>query len=459
LVDSDLTTGDILGMIKKIAIPSSVGFLFNTLFNVVDTYYAGKIDELALSGLSISFPIFFILIALGVGMSTGLTALLSISIGKKEMGEFHRLCFNATVLTVCISAIFTIGSFTFSEILFRLVQADGLVFIYGTQYMNVIFLGSFFFLMNAIFSGILSAQGDTKSYRNILILGFLLNLFLDPLLTMGWFQLPRLGTMGIAIATILSQCVGFVYMFKKLLRSPRFEGSTFTKQKFCLKTQMDILCQGIPATINMASIAVGFFFINLFVMNLGGDLAIAAFGVAIRVEQIALLPAIGLNIAVLAIVGQNFGAGHFERIRKVIRTSLIMGIGVLSLGIVILYPLASDLIGFFQENPRIIEIGTEYLRIELMAFYTYVIINVLLSGLQGIKKPYYAIWFGLYRQVLLPVPVFYYLGITLDWGLEGVWWGIVFINWSAAVLAWIVSRKVFKNMEESNRVTEVPSTT
>lgn len=170
-------------------------------------------------------------------------------------------------------------------------------------------------------------------------------------------------------------------------------------------------------------------------------MTLAGFGAAVRIEQIALLPALGLSTATLTISGQNFGAGLFERIEEVMKKSIFAGVGMMMIGAVIIFPLAEVLISIFNSDPEVVKAGAQYLRIEVIAFPTYVILGILLAVMQGIKKPIFAVYIGLYRQIIMPIPLFYFLGEILGLGVAGIWWGIVFLTWSSVVITYIYSRK------------------
>jgi putative MATE family efflux protein len=452
--NTDMTTGSVISHIKRIAIPSSIGFLFNTLFNVVDTFFAGKLGPDALAGLSMSFPIFFIILALSSGIGTGATALLSIALGKKNTDDFHRLGLNAIVMGAIMSVILIFSASSISPLLFGFMGANGLALSYGIAYTNVLFYGCFFFIMNFIINGLLNAQGDTRTFRNFLLIGFLLNIILDPLFIMGWFGLPKMGVAGIALATVIVQVIGTFYLSYKLRKSPIFNFNLLKKAKISFVTSGSILKQGIPASLNMMTIAIGVFVINHFVVKFGGQTAVGAYGVALRIEQLILLPAIGLNIAVLTITGQNFGARNFSRIYEVYKLSIIIALVIMTFGMFVIYPFAKVFVGWFNSDISIVSVGVQYLRIEVFGFFTYVILSISSSILQGVKKPVFAVYIGLYRQIILPVAIFYYLGDVLQWGLLGVWWGIVIINWSAVVISVIYTLIILKKVSKVDLLNE-----
>lgn len=445
--DHDLTVGSIPSHVRSIAVPASIGLFFNTMYNVVDTWYAGRISTEALAGMTIAGPIFFLVLAISFGIGNGATALSAIAIGKKDNTDFSRLLMNAVFLGVIVSVTILVAAPFLVPFLFRVSGSSGQEMALGIGYTNTIFYGALFFIMNAIINGFLNAQGDTKSYRNFLILGFLLNLFLDPLFIFGWFGLPKLGTVGVALATVIVQAIGTFYLTYRLIVSPLFDRKLFFKERPNLETIRQLISQGLPASLNMATIALGVFITNYFVLAFApGPHTIAAYGASMRIEQIALLPALGLNTAALTIAGQNFGAMKYDRIHQVRRLALTVAVGMMVVAALIIYPFSPYFIAFFNKTPEVIAAGTHYLRIEAFALPTYVILNIEISILQAVKKPNFAIWVGLYRQILMPFILFQVLGSLLAMGITGVWWGIVFINWSATVVAIIHTRRTLSKV-------------
>src|SRR6056297_2494469 len=252
---NDLTTGNLLKHLKNIAIPASIGYLFNTLFNVIDTFYAGKLSTEALSGLTVSFPIFFIIIALSVGIGRGATALMSIALGQKNNKDFNTYAYNAFAIGIVASIILIASSGFIVPVLFDLTGSTGEAKNLGVMYTETIFYGAIFFIFNYIFNAILTAQGNTKPFRNFLVLGFFLNVLLDPILIFGWFGIPKLGTTGIALATVIIQGVGTVYLYNKAIKSEAFKLEPFKMSCIQLKKIKELLEQSIPATLSMSTIA------------------------------------------------------------------------------------------------------------------------------------------------------------------------------------------------------------
>ena len=448
-----LTEGSIRKHILRIAVPTSTGMFFNTMFNVVDTYFAGQLGTASLAGMSASFSVFFILTAMTAGVGTGIAALLSNAIGRKDHPTADRLTANGLLLAVVVGCVLTVLGVLFAPYLLALLGASGDAYAEGSRYVSCIYTGSLFFALNSAMNALLSSRGLTKPYRNFLIFGFLLNLILDPLFIFGWLGLPKLGTMGVALATVIIQFVGTVYLSFKVRKLIDVKLEKLSPKQFSLQKQREILGQGIPAALNMLTIAIGIFVINFFIYRFGNDASTAGYGAGMRVEQIALLPAIGLNTATLTLVGQNYGAGQLDRVRETFFTALKIGLAIMVVGIAIIFPLAPLLIGLFNDDPAVVFEGTRYLRIDMTAFFGYVIINICLSMLQGLKKPHYAIWVGIYRQLAMPALLFWLLGDVLELGLPGVWWGIVATVWTGALGMLYLARNEYRKLQNQSEST------
>ncbi len=442
---NNLTEGSIKKALRQIAIPASIGFLFNTLFNVVDTYFAGQLSVSALAGLTISFPIFLITIALASGVGTGSTALAAIALGKKDQLGYHQIAKNALLVSMLIAVVLLVVSPFAIPWLLQVSGGTGEVLSEGLAYMNVVIIGAVFQILNFTFNGLLSAQGNTKPFRNFLIIGFFLNLILDPMFIFGWFGLPRMGTAGVALATVLVQVIGTIYLGISFFKSQGYDRSLFMKSRLSITSVRQLLKQGIPVSLNNATVSIGIFIIQYFIYQFGTNETIAGYGVAVRIEQIALLPTIGLNIATVALVGQNFGAQQWQRILQSIKQAAKYALILLTIGLVIIYPFAPQLVGIFNQDPQVIQEGARYLRIEGLAIYSYSMIGIASSVLQAIKKPYYALMIGVLRQ-FTPIFVFYALGQLLSLGVTGVWWGIVLVNYTATILVWMIVYRLLNKL-------------
>ena len=201
----------------NIAIPSSIGTIFQNLYSVVDSIFAGKmISEIALAAIGQIFPIYFIIIALGVGLSIGTTSLIANSIGENNLENSGIIFSQSFILSILVSIFITTLGVYFSPSIISSINNDKETLELSIQYIHIIFFGSIFIFILMSINSSLSAQGDTKSYRNVLIFSFFLNIFLNPILISGkifsFKLISPLGIEGIAYATIISQFVGVFYL-------------------------------------------------------------------------------------------------------------------------------------------------------------------------------------------------------------------------------------------------------
>ena len=374
----DLVQDPISRLIRQIALPASVGVFFSTMFNVVDTFFAGLDSTDALAALAVSFPIFFIIIALGSGIGQGATALISNAAGQGDLEEAHHLSLQALSFGVLFSAPLTVFGLWSAPFLCRFLGAEKEHLSLSLAYMNTVLLGLVFFLVQSALNATLQAQGTTRTFRNVLLVGCLANVILDPWFMLGGLGLPAMGLRGIALATVVIQIGGSIYLLCKVQHTRIWRGWRWSWLKPDAKLYGSLAAQGLPASLNMLTVALGIFLVTWFVGRFSKE-GVAAYGIATRIEQIFLLPTIGLNIAILSLTGQNNGAGRFDRVREAYRTSLKYGLTLMvAAGVIVLFG-AGTMMALFTSD-RVIGIGTEYLRVASVTLCSYVMCVLLLLG-------------------------------------------------------------------------------
>ncbi len=440
-----LLNDDIPSLLKQIAIPASTGMFFNTMYNVVDTFYAGLISTEAISAMSLSFMIFFTIIGLGYGFSSAMTALIGNANGKRKR-FLASLYAHKGIFFMQLFAIFlTIIGFIFSPYMFTLLGASGNYLQTAYDYMNVILAGTIFFMTNFALNAVLVSKGDTKSYRNTLIFGFFANLILNPLFIYGLWFIPAMGISGIAFATIVTQIISNIYLLKKVLDTKLIH---FENIKYFMphkKIYKDLVVQGIPSSMNMLIMAFGSLILMYFV-SLYGVKAVAGYGVGFRVEQLMLLPALGLSSAVLSIISNNFGAKRYDRVQETLNKALKYGFIISTIGITFLYIFGKLIIQQFDDDVEVIRYGFDYLIIEVWIFYAYVILFICVSTLQAIKKPKMILYIALYRQIIAKFLVAYILVIWLALDYIYLWVGVLFMIYSAAIFAYFYTQNILKKL-------------
>ena len=444
---SDLTSAPIPQLVRRLAIPAGTGFFFNTMFNVVDTWYGGQLSTSALAAMSLSFPVFFLILAIGSGVSTGATALIGNALGRKDNEEARRFLSQSLSFALLNSLFLTVAGLSLAPHIFMLMGARGEYLSLALSYMNVIFAGSSFFLLNYVMNAILNSHGNTLAYRNFLIGGFFLNLALDPWFMYGGAGLPALGLSGIALATVFVQCLGVFYLFSQLSKTGSMPSFALADLRPRWSYFRELFRQGYPSAMNMMTVSLGIFIITWFVGRFG-EHAVAAYGIGTRIEQIALLPVMGLNISTLALTAQNFGAGRVDRIRETVKVSLRYGVLLATTGTVAALLYGRQLMGFFTTDRSVIDAGVGFLAVEAYVLPAYVLLYISVSAMQGIKMPLFGLIIGLYRQIAGPAFIFHLFTTVMGLGLIGIWWGIFGITWSAALVVVIYVSRTLAKLEK-----------
>jgi len=414
---------------------------FNTMYNVVDTLFAGFISTEAIAALSISFPLFFIILSFTQGLSTGAAALISNALGRGDEISTEKISAQVLVFAFfCYLAILAIG-LTASQPLFQLLGASGAYLEMARAYMDVIFWGSLFFIFLYAANAILIAHGNSRTMRNYLVLGFFLNAALDPWFLFGGFGLPAMGLAGIALATVVTVFLGCCYILYTVTKSGFLRivsWRDFIPHPPLLK---ELAVQSFPASLNMMTVGIGIFVIQYFLKPWGSS-AMAAYGICMRIEQIVLLPSIGLTVATLAIVGQNNGAHRFDRIRQTVRLACRYGFFLTLIGLLLIFVYPQPLIALFNNTPEVMDLGVTYLRIASLNSYAYILLGIFISALQGMKHPAFPFAIGLSRQIIVPFLLFPW---AASLGLLAIWWTIFGIVWTAAfatimIFFWMIKR-------------------
>ena len=430
-------------LIKKIAVPASIGTLFQTLFNIVDTFFAGKISPEALSALAKSFPIYFIIIAASVGVTVGGTSLIANSIGEKNKANILNYFGQTIIYGIFLSIIVTVIGLVFASNIFSLMGSSLEVINLGLNYTNVIFSGSIIFISVVALNSLLHAEGDTKTFRNVLILSFFLNISLNPLFIFGYGPIPAMGVTGIGVATIICQIIAFLLLLKKIFNSKSLKEISFKHFYPNMYFLKRILSQSAPISAALFMISIGNFIILAYVSRFG-ETAVAGYGSATRFEQILLLPVLGLNTAIISIVGQSFGAKNYLRVKHSYYYAIFYGTTIMIIAGLIIFFSADKIVNIFTNNVVVISYGTIYLKISALIFPTYPIYFISNGFFMALKKATYAMNLNIIRNVLLPVPTIL-LANYIGGSFKSFFLSYCLFNWVFAILLLVFVSIYIKN--------------
>ena len=429
-------------LVRKLAVPAMIGTLFQTLYNIVDTFFAGKISPEALSALSKSFPIYFIIIATSIGVTVAGTSLIGNSIGennnKKILNYFSHIIYYGILVSIFITFL---GLYFAEKVFFSMGSTEEVVTL-GLEYTNIIYSGSILFILVVSLNSLLHAEGDTKTYRNVLILSFLLNILLNPIFIFGFLFIPAFGVKGIGIATIISQFFSFIIILLKVLKNPRILKITneFLTPKFLYFK--NIFFQSMPITISICGYALAAAIIFTYVGQ-SGEYAVAGYGVGTRIEQVVLLPILGINTAIISIIAQNYGAKNFDRIKQTYLTAIKYAFIIMITSGIIVFISAGFITSIFSSDPEVIEYGKRYLKISAFVLPAYPVFFLSNGFFMALKKSENAMISNFFRNVLNPIVVFH-IAKYIDASFETFFWIWVGINWFFSISYFLVVIYYFK---------------
>ena len=438
----DLTTGPMALHFRTLAIPAAFGMLFTTLYNVVDVYYAGLLSTDAQAGLAIGYQAFFILMAVGFGLSSALSTLVSNAKGSGDAAEAQRyvvqgLAFGGVITASCM----VIGWFLGPELIV-LVSEPGAYRDAAMGYFYWLIFALPGFLLAYGGNGILQAHGDSRSMQRALMAAFIANIGLNPLFMFG---LPGvwsgMGFNGIAAATIISQTGVMVYILVRIFRLEVMQSVQINAFQPDKDSFRKIFAQLLPAGSAMIIMFISGFVVQFALKTFGGH-AVAAYGVALRIEQILLLPVLGMTGALLPIAGQNFGAQKYDRVREALKYCWGVGFAMTALATPILFFGGTFVMALFSNDPDVIRAGSSYLRIDAFLFPIYMMLFSINSLLQAFKQAIWTLWISVYRQGFA-VAFFVWVFISFtDFGVQGVWFGIA----AAVTSGWVLSLIILRNV-------------
>lgn len=444
-IKSDLTTGKISIHFRNLAVPMAIGMIFYTLYNMVGIFFAGKLSTSAQAAIGIGHLVFFFLIAFGFGLNAAMAGLVGNARGRGDAENAKEIVDRGFVFTVFISIFLVIVGFVFGPLIINLISEPGLYRYFAGRYFLFLLISLPAFLISYTCNGALQAQGDSLSMQRALTMAFFLSVLLNPLLVFGvpgiWngFRFD-----GITIAAILSQLSIMIYMVSKLKCSEIGLRISFKGFMLPRPIYIKIFNQMLPQCLSFQMVIIGSLVIQ-FALKGFGEHALAGYNIALRIEQLLLLPILGMTHALLPIVAQNFGAQKYDRVRKALFYCWKFGILTMILAYPVIWVFGALIIALFSSNLDVIDVGIGYLRIDGLILPFYAMLFAVNSFLQGVTRPASIFWIGLFRQGLLTGFFIWFLIVVLDFDIWGVWIGAamsVIFGWMLSIfIAYRVARR------------------
>ncbi|MCA9371122.1 MAG: MATE family efflux transporter, partial [Candidatus Peregrinibacteria bacterium] len=356
-----LTEGPILSSLFSLSVPIVLSNLLQSAYQITDTFWVGRLSAEAVAAVSISFPISFLLMAIGGGLPMAGAVLVSQYKGKGDDVAVNHTVAQTFLFIIGIAVLLTSIGYVSAEHIIRFMGAAPAVISDATLFLRVTFLGYLFVFMFFVFESLMRGFGEPKLPMKIVLATVLLNLVLDPLFIFGYGIIPPMGVAGAAMATFCTQALAALIGTLALLRGQygmhiRLQDLRpdllFFRQAFFL---------GLPSSIEQSTRALGMTVMTLLAASFG-TMAVAAYGIGVRMLILVIIPALGLSIATSTFVGQNIGAGHIDRAERATRIGAGIGFLILSTCGVLLFFFARPLTLFFiPEGGEAVEMAVTFL--------------------------------------------------------------------------------------------------
>ena len=425
-------------LILSMALPMVISMMVNSLYNIVDSFFVAQISEDAMTALSLVYPVQNFINAVGIGFGVGMNAVIALHLGAGNREKANLAATQGLALGVVHTVILTAGAILFMPVFLRFFTDKEAVVDLGIRYSVVVFLFTFFVVTGVAFEKIFQAVGRMKVSMISLMCGCILNIILDPILIFGLGPFPEMGIEGAALATGLGQACSLIIYLAVYFISPihvRIGRKYLSPDKEMIVRLYSV---GIPATLNLALPSVLISALNAILASFS-QVYILVLGIYYKLQTFLYLPANGFVQGMRPLVGFNFGAGEYKRVRKIYDIVLCMSGAIMAAGTIICLALPGQLMGLFTDNPETIRTGETALRI-ISAGFLVSAVSVTSSGaLEGMGKGTPSLIISLSRYIVVIIPAAFIL--SRIFGAVGVWNAFWIAELITAAVAYIVYKR------------------
>lgn len=404
-------------LLLEFSIPAIVGMLVNSLYIVIDRMFIGRVvGAMAISGVSLTFPIVIIIMAFSMLVGIGSAATISIRLGQNKQDEAENILGNALVLLIVVGIIVTFFGLVFLEPMLTSFGATNNTMEYAKQFIVILLAGSIFQIIGFGLNNIIRSEGNPKKAMSTMLIGAVSNIVLD----FVFIYILKFGIRGAAVATVISQAINMIWVLYYF-----FKGNSMLKirkNNLVLKKDLvkSIFSIGMaPFAMQLAASLVNII-LNRSLGIYGGDLAIGAMGIINGIATIVLMPIFGINQGSQPIIGFNYGAKLYNRVKEALKLAIIAGTVISTAGALSVHIFPYVLVSLFNKfDMNLTKITVNGIKI-FMLMYPIVGFQVVSSNyFQAIGKAKVSMFLALLRQVIVLIPLIILL--PKIFGLNGVW--------------------------------------
>jgi MATE efflux family protein len=440
--ENKMGTMPINKLIINMSLPLITSMFVQAFYNIVDSLFVARINEDALTAVSMSFPAQNLMISAGVGVGVGITALIARYLGAHDEKGITRVVHNGIFLGILNSILFALFGIFLAKFYFEFQKASGIIETYGIQYLSICSIFAFSIIMEITFERMLIASGKTIYTMITQSTGAIINIIFDPIFIFGLFGFPKMGIVGAAVATIFGQTVAmFMALYFNVVKNHEVRISI---KKFAVdfKTIINIYEIGFPSIVMQSAASFMIFQLNNLLASFSTT-ATAVLGVYFKLQSFVILPVFGLNNSVISIVSYNYGAGKIKRLLKTVKVANIYAFSIMLSGFVLCQILPVKILKIFDASDNMLAIGVPALRIISFSFLIAPFSIVSSGTFQALGKGTFSLIISLIRQLIVILPLSYLLSRIM--GMKGVWVAFPIAEIVAGILTIIYLRKLYKN--------------
>lgn len=423
--------GNLFQAILTLAVPVMINSFIQSMYNLTDTFWLGKIGTDSQAAITLVSPVQNILINFGAGITTAGSILISQYLGARQDKEANKMANHICLCSLIFSILCALTCWLITPSIVRWLGADGAIYKFGISYLRIVVLDLPFLFMINLYTSVKQSQGDTVRPMLLNLLGVCINLVLDPLFLIGF----RWGIAGAATATLLAKIPSAVIAVIILRSNKQLVRLSFKDFKFEKDKMLSILKIGLPTAVGGSTMQLGFLLMTKNV-NAYGTKATTAYGIGNKINGIITLPANGIGSALSTIVGQNFGANNIKRVDKSFHYALRMGaIFLFVFGMILSRRfIAEPIVRFFTSDEEVVPLATEFLSIMAMCCWTNAFYNVTQGLFQGCGHTMITMAVDASRIWIFRFLTLWICSSILKMGVESVWYAVVISNATSAVI-------------------------
>lgn len=425
-----ILNGNLNKMIITLSLPIMLSNLIQTIYNLTDTFWVGRIGATEVAAITLVWPLIFFFMSFGVGLNIAGTALISQYIGSKRNADATEIAGQIFSFSFLLSIIFALLGFILAPTIISFMGGTGNLLDDAVRYLRIIFTGMPFMFTFFAFNSILQGQGDTVTPMKISAISVALNIILDPIFIFTF----KLGVAGAAYATVLAR--GLLALYASYILFTKLDGIKLSLKDLKLKSEVlrPMIKIALPSSIGQSATAFGFTLLNTFIISYGNS-TLAAFGIGNRINSLVLMPAMGIGSALATIVGQNLGADLIKRAKKSVQQSMILTTLVLGIGGLLMFLFADPIMRQFSQDPEVIKLGNHYLRLISLSLPLVGLFQVFIGTFQGAGHTFSAMILMMGRLWGLRIPMILLFKNFTDWGSNAIWYAMVLSNFLICIFA------------------------